>query len=186
MPEITIAPVTDTPQIRAALCELLIEAVAGGASVSFMHPLSPEDAAAFWDDSLTAAVSGKRIVLGAFDGGVLVGSFSLVLDTPPNQRHRADLAKLIIRISHRGRGIGSALMLEAERLAIARGKTLLVLDTAVEGGAAPMYEGLGYILAGIIPDYALKPHGGLTGSAIYWKRIGADAHLKRKDEADEN
>lgn len=179
MPEITIAPLSDSPQIRTALCELLIEAVASGASVSFLHPLSMEDAAAFWDDSLMAAARGKRIVLGAFDGDVLAGTFSLVLETPPNQPHRADLAKLIIRISHRGRGIGSALMLEAERLAIARGKTLLVLDTAVEGGAAPMYEGLGYVLAGIIPDYALKPHGGLTGSAIYWKRIGGDNTYKK-------
>jgi ribosomal protein S18 acetylase RimI-like enzyme len=48
-----------------------------------------------------------------------------------------------------------------------------VLDTATDGGAAGLYEGLGFTLAGMIPDYALKPHGGLTGTLIYWKRIGA-------------
>lgn len=32
---------------------------------------------------------------------------------------------------------------------------------------------LGYTLSGIIPDYALKPHGGLTATMVYWKRIDA-------------
>ncbi|MDO9459978.1 MAG: GNAT family N-acetyltransferase [Alphaproteobacteria bacterium] len=174
MSEINIAPLSDTPQIRAALSAMLIEVVANGASVSFMHPLAQEDADNFWEGSLAAAAKGKRIVLGAFDGEILIGTFTLVLDLPPNQPHRGELAKLIIRISHRGRGVGTALMLEAERLAIARGRTLLVLDTAVDGGPWQMYEGLGYKLAGIIPGYALKPHGGLMGAKIYWKQIGGE------------
>jgi ribosomal protein S18 acetylase RimI-like enzyme len=74
------------------------------------------------------------------------------------------------RISHRGRGVAKALMQEAERAAVERRRTLLVLDTAVDGGAAGLYEGLGFTAAGMIPDYALKPHGGLTATMIYWKR----------------
>ena len=58
-----------------------------------------------------------------------------------------------------------------EREAVVRGRTLLVLDTATDGGAAGLYEGLGYSLTGEIPDFALKPHGGLTGTLIYWKRL---------------
>jgi ribosomal protein S18 acetylase RimI-like enzyme len=76
------------------------------------------------------------------------------------------------RASHRGRGVATALMCEVEREAGARGRTLLVLDTAVDGGASTLYERLGFTLAGLIPDYALKPHGGLTGTLVYWKRIG--------------
>ena len=64
-------------------------------------------------------------------------------------------------------------MLEAERIARERGRTLLTLDTAEEDGAGPFYEKLGFIRAGVIPDYALKPYGGLCGTIIYWKRIGA-------------
>ena len=33
---------------------------------------------------------------------------------------------------------------------------------------------MGFKLTGIIPDYALKPHGGLTGTMIYWKRAAAE------------
>jgi ribosomal protein S18 acetylase RimI-like enzyme len=68
-------------------------------------------------------------------------------------------------------------MRTAESLAVDRGRSLLVLDTATEGGASGLYEGLGFILTGEIPDYALKPHGGLTGTLIYWKRIGGNAAI---------
>jgi ribosomal protein S18 acetylase RimI-like enzyme len=173
MSEIAIAPLTASPATRAALTEMLIEAVASGGSVSFMHPLAPVQADAFWTNSLAAADRGERIVLGAFDADNLIGTVTLLLDLPPNQPHRAEIAKMMTRISHRGRGVARALMRAAESMAIARGRTLLVLDTATEDGAAGLYEGLGFTLSGIIPDYALKPHGDLTGTMIYWKCIGA-------------
>lgn len=114
-------------------------------------------------------------MLGAWDGAVLAGTVSVLLDFPPNQPHRAEIAKLMTRVSRRGRGVAAALMREAEARAAACGKTLLVLDTAAEGGAAGLYEAIGYTLAGAIPDFALKPHGGLTGTMLYWKRIGVAA-----------
>jgi ribosomal protein S18 acetylase RimI-like enzyme len=172
MPDISIAPLNSSPDIREALTEILIEAVASGGSVSFMHPLAPETAEKFWRDSLAAADRGERIVLGAFDGARLIGTVTLLLDLPPNQPHRAEIAKMMTRVSHRSRGVAKALMDAAERLAAERGRTLLVLDTAVEDGASRLYERLGFNLTGVIPDYALKPYGGLTGTMIYWKRIG--------------
>jgi ribosomal protein S18 acetylase RimI-like enzyme len=167
-----IKPLSASPDIHAMLSEILIEAVANGGSVSFMHPLSPDMAVAFWDGALEAAARHERIVLGAWDGEVLAATVTLLLDCPPNQPHRAEIAKLMTRVTHRGRGLAAALMRAAEAVAIERGRTLLVLDTATEGGASGLYEGLGFKLTGEIPDYALKPHGGLTGTLIYWKRIG--------------
>jgi ribosomal protein S18 acetylase RimI-like enzyme len=171
MADITIAALTDRPDIRGALSELLAETVASGGSVSFMHPLLLETADTFWRDSLAAAGRGERIVLGAFDGKHLVATVTLLLSLPPNQPHRAEIAKMMTRLSHRHRGIATALMHAAERMAVERGRSLLVLDTAVDDGASALYEKLGFQLTGIIPDYALKPHGGLTGTMIYWKRI---------------
>ena len=113
----------------------------------------------------------RSIVLGAFDGDELIGTVTLLLDLPPNQPHRAEVAKMMTRVSHRHRGIATALLREAERLAIARGRWLLVLDTAEDEGAAGLYERMGFKLTGVIPDYALKPHGGLTGTLIYWKKL---------------
>ena len=78
---------------------------------------------------------------------------------------------MMTRVSHRHRGIATALLREAERTAIERGRWLLVLDTAEDEGAAGLYERMGFKLTGSIPDYAFKPHGGLTGTMIYWKRL---------------
>jgi ribosomal protein S18 acetylase RimI-like enzyme len=168
---IRIAALTAAPAIRTALSTMLIETVAHGGSVSFLHPLAPETADTFWRDSLAAAARGERILFGAFDGESLVGTVTLLLGLPPNQPHRAEIAKMMTRVSHRHRGIATALLAAAERAAIAHGRWLLVLDTAVDEGASGLYERVGFTLSGIIPDYAYKPHGGLTGTMLYWKRL---------------
>ncbi|MEP6564871.1 MAG: GNAT family N-acetyltransferase [Mesorhizobium sp.] len=172
MGSIEIKALTGAAATQTMLVEMLMETVAAGGSVSFMHPLARDAAVAFWEKSLIAAASGEKAVLGAWDGEALVGTVSLLLDCPPNQPHRAEIAKLMTRVDHRGKGIATRLMRAAEDLAVEKGRTLLVLDTATEDGASGLYERLGFTLAGEIPDYALKPHGGLTGTLIYWKRIG--------------
>jgi ribosomal protein S18 acetylase RimI-like enzyme len=183
MSDLTIAPLTATPAILDALVEILVETVAAGGSVTFMHPLAPDAARGFWMGALAAADRGERIVLGAFEGERLTGTVTLVLDCPPNQPHRAEIAKMMVRVRDRGRGIASALLRAAERLAVERARTLLVLDTASDGGAAGLYERLGFTLAGEIPDYALKPQGGLTGSMIYWKRLRCREGERHPDQS---
>jgi ribosomal protein S18 acetylase RimI-like enzyme len=168
-----IEALRDTPDVRRMLGELLVNVVANGGSISFMHPLSPDAADAFWKDALSSADRGDRVVFGAWIDGLLVGTVSLLLDLPPNQPHRAEIAKMMTRPANRGRGIASALLRAAEEEAARRSRTLLVLDTATDGGASSLYERLGYTLAGEIPDFALKPHGGLTGTKLYWKRLAA-------------
>jgi ribosomal protein S18 acetylase RimI-like enzyme len=170
-PAIHIAELHSDPDVIARLSDILVETVASGGSVSFMHPLAPEVAAAFWTKSLNAADAGERVVLGALEDGELVGTVTLHLDCPPNQPHRGEIAKMMTRVSRRGRGIARALMLEAERIARERGRTLLTLDTGTEDGAGIFYEKLGFVKAGVIPDFALKPYGGLQGTIIYWKRL---------------
>jgi GNAT superfamily N-acetyltransferase len=154
-----------------ALSSLLLETVASGGSVSFMHPLGHDVARAFWTRSLQAADAGERVVLGAFVDDRLVATVTLLLDCPPNQPHRAEIAKMMTSVRYRGRGIARMLVLEAERIARERGKWLLTLDTAEDEGAGPFYEKLGFVRVGVIPDYAYKPHGGLSGTIIYYKRL---------------
>jgi len=175
MSEIVIHPLDASPALCAELAGILVDVVAHNGSVSFMHPLAPEAAHAFWERALAAAGRGERIVLGARENGVLAATVTLLLDFPPNQPHRGEIAKLMTRPTHRGRGFAAALVREAERLAIEHDRTLLVLDTATDGGASGLYEGLGFTLTGEIPDFALTPYGVLTGTRIYWKRIGASS-----------
>lgn len=154
------------------LAEILAATVAAGGSVHFMDPTPMDEARAYWAKAMAGVAAGDRVVLGAFQQGALQGTVSLYLDTPPNQPFRAEIWKLMVHPAARRRGIARQLMIAAEARAIERGRTLLNLDTATEGGASELYESLGWVRAGVIPDYAYKPRGGLTGTAIYYKRLG--------------
>lgn len=171
MTTITIRPLEYSPEALEALSRLLVETVAQGGSVGFMHPLALSDASAFWQGALESAARGERIILGALKGDELIATVTLLLALPPNQPHRAEIAKMMTHPDHRGRGVASALLREAESLARAHGRSVLVLDTAAEDGAAGLYERHGFIRVGEIPDYALKPHGGLTATLLYFKRL---------------
>jgi ribosomal protein S18 acetylase RimI-like enzyme len=168
-------------EVIEELADLLIEIVDNGGSVSFMHPLAKKTATAFWEASLASADRGERVVLGAREDGKLVATVSLLLNCPENQPHRAKIAKLMTRVNRRGHGVARSLVTEAERIAIEKGRTLLNLDTAADKGAAGFYESLGFHKSGVIPDYALKPRGGLTDTIIYWKRIGKAAEIHSVD-----
>jgi len=126
-----------------ALASVLKDCVDAGASVSFMAPFPREEAVSFFESIMPDVEMGGRLLLAAFDGELLVGTVQVVTATPPNQPHRADVAKLLVARSSRGRGVAALLMNEAERCARASGKTLLVLDTATGGTAERLYERLG-------------------------------------------
>jgi ribosomal protein S18 acetylase RimI-like enzyme len=136
-----------------------------------MHPVSQATAEKFWESAFAAAARNERVVLGAFEGDTLLGTVTLLLAFPENQPHRCEIAKMMTHPEHRNRGVASLLLQEAERLAAEQGKTLIVLDTAEDGGAAAFYEKHGYTHGGTLPDFALKPHGGLTPTLLYWKRL---------------
>ena len=169
--EITVRPLSSEGATIARLTEILIATVEAGGSVHFMHPTPPDQAAGYWTSALAHADTGGRIMLGAFDGEVLVGTVTLYLDTPPNQPFRAEIWKLMVDPGYRRRGIAQSLMRRAEQLATERGRTLLNLDTAIEGGAERLYEGLGWVRAGSIPGYAFTPYGERVGTAIYYKTL---------------
>jgi len=173
MANVSIARVAelDEPAI-AELGEVLIDCVAGGASVSFMHPLSRERAAQFWSDIARSTAAGERALLVARDAQGVCGTVQLVLRQPENQPHRADLSKLLVHRRARRAGVGAALVLAAERTALACGKSLLVLDTA-SGDAERLYERLGWQRVGVIPGYALWPMGGLCSTTLYYRELHA-------------
>ena len=168
--EIRAASTLDPAEIDA-LADVLVDCVAGGASVSFMHPMSLETARSFWRSVARNAEAGNCILLVAEDIGGIVGTVHVVLAQPENQPHRGDISKMLVHPRARRRGVGEALMRAAEDGARKAGKTLLVLDTA-SGDAERLYQRCGWILAGIIPDYALLPHGGLCATSFYYRRLG--------------
>ena len=157
------------PQLYG-LAQVLVDCVEGGASVSFMHPLPLSKALAFWRRVADDVSSGARILLVAEDASGIVGTVQLVLDLPENQPHRADLSKMLVHRRARRLGIGAALLRAAEAAARQSARSLLVLDTA-SGDAERLYVRLGWTLAGLIPDYALWPEGGLCSTSVYYRKL---------------
>ncbi len=154
------------------LAEVLVDCVEGGASVSFMQPLSPERALGFWRGVARSAAEGERILLVAEDPqGRVVGTVQVVTALPDNQPHRGDIAKMLVHRRARRHGLGAALMRAAEAAAREAGKTLLVLDTVTGGDAERLYQRLGWVRSGEIPGYALWPQGGLCGTTIFYRPL---------------
>src|SRR5882672_936170 len=168
---IQLLPTLSDANVRG-LAELLIDCVAGGASVSFMHPLPLAKAVDFWRGVAAAVAEGKRALLVARDATGIAGTVQLILEQPENQPHRADLAKMLVHRRARRRGLGAALLRAAEHLAEGRGKSLLVLDTA-SGDAERLYAKLGWQRCGVIPGYALWPQGGLCDTTYFYRTLPA-------------
>ncbi len=159
----------DDAQIEG-LVDVLIDCVKGGASVSFMWPLTRERARAFWQRVARGVAAGERILVIAEDAEGVCGTVQLILDQPENQPHRADLAKMLVHRRARRRGLGAALMRAAEAAARDCGKTLLVLDTASDD-AERLYEREGWVRVGVIPGYALLPHGGPCATTYFYRNL---------------
>jgi acetyltransferase len=113
------------------------------------------------------------VLLVARDGEKIVGAVQLELARRPNSRHRCELQKLLVLRSHRGRGIGAALMGAAEEHARHHGRLLIVLDTSASGNALGLYVRCGYARAGLIPRYARDPDGPFIDTVVFYKALAA-------------
>jgi len=163
------APIADAALEQ--LAAVLVDCVAGGASVNFMAPFSQGEGLAFFRKVSGLVASGDTVLLAAKLDGKIIGTVQLGLDTPPNQPHRADIKKLLVHRSARGHGVGRALMARVEQEARARGRWLLVLDTVPRESGHRLYLRAGWQQSGTVPDYALFPDGRLCDTAIMWKRL---------------
>lgn len=172
MTEIVALSVADIETEIAALAELLWDSVESGASVTFLQPFSREEARVFWREVAATVARGGRIVLAARRDGGIAGSVQLRPAQEPNQRHRAEVLKLLVHRRARRQGIGRALMLAVEEQARAAGRTLLTLDTRAGDPAEKLYRGIGYRLAGTIPRYAFSHDGSFHDAAILYKHLG--------------
>jgi acetyltransferase len=152
------------------LCTLLIDAVHGGASVGFLAPLSHQAARQYWLE-VTGQLAVGRILWVAESGEEVIGSVQLDPCRRENGRHRADVQKLLVLTTCRGRGVASALMAALEAHAAGDGRSLLVLDTIAGSAAECVYRHLGWQRVGEIPDYAAMPDGELRATAYYFKRL---------------
>ena len=133
--------------------------------------MAPEVARAYWKAAASQVATGRRLLLAAWDAGVLVGTVSLLLDLPENQLHRADVQKLLVLPTARRRGIAGRLLRAAEEATRAAGRTVLALDTRVGDGADALYRRAGWTEVGVIPDFTRTADGTPESTVIFYKAI---------------
>jgi GNAT superfamily N-acetyltransferase len=162
------------PEARSRIDDLaavLVDCVAGGASVGYMAPFSHADALGAFEAFVADVEQGRRVLLVAFDGDELVGTTQLVLAVPANQPHRGEIARMLVHRRARRRGIARRLLERAEAEARAEGRTLLVLDAVTGGDAARLYDRMGWTTVGVIPNYALYPDGRPCDTTVFYKEL---------------
>ncbi|MEV7720344.1 GNAT family N-acetyltransferase [Streptomyces sp. NPDC088184] len=169
-----IAPVHGPELVTYAdeLAALLVDTVNDGSSVGFLAPLERDEAAAWWRERAGAVDAGHLQVWIARDAERVTGTIGLVRASLPNARHRAEVTKLMVRPSARGRGLGRSLLDAVERSAAEAGVTLLVLDTESGSPAERLYRAAGWTECGSIPEYARDPAGVLKPTTLYYKPLG--------------
>lgn len=166
----------DAAGAEAALDELadvLVDAVANGASVNFTAAFTRDDAHAFWRGQLDGIRDGGRRLIVARLGGRIVGTVVVSFAPQPNQPHRADIGKMLVHSSARRRGLGRRLLQAGEDAALADGRWLVVLDTEAGSAGDALYRSAGWTVVGTIPDYSETPAGPLSAATIFYKRLGA-------------
>lgn len=153
------------------LCQVLLDSVLDGAAISFLTTLTLAEAEQFWLQEVGNAVArGDRHLFGAFREDRLVGTVQVITGMPPNQPHRAEIAKMVVHPDHRRLGLGKALMDAALDTARRSGKTLVTLDTRTGDVSEQLYRGVGFEQAGVIPDFAFDPDGQARHATTYMYR----------------
>lgn len=157
------------------LARLLVDAVESGAAVSFVLPLSLEQAEQWWRGMLESAAAGA-VILVARDAEGIVGTVQMHPAWAPNQPHRAEVAKLLVHRRARRGGLGSQLMHSIEQAGARAGFRLLTLDAKRGGAAEALYRRLGWVYVGMIPRFAVDPDGSaMHDDALFYKDVGAAA-----------
>jgi RimJ/RimL family protein N-acetyltransferase len=101
----------------------------------------------------------------------IVGRLSLARDPHRSSAHVADLG-LMVASSHRRRGIGSALLVQAEDWARSAGVTKLELHVFPHNAPAlALYESLGYEREGHRRDHYRRPDGRFVDAILMAKQL---------------
>lgn len=166
----TIDP-DEAARLLPAFCELLVDAVAHGASVNFMAGFTLAAAESYWRRQIEAFAGGDRLWIVAEADGRVAGMVMCLLCWQPNQPFRAEVSKMIVHSSQRRRGIGALLMRAIEEAALEAGRTLLVLDTAEGGAGERLYRRMGWTPFGAVPGFAYDTQGRPETAVFFYKRL---------------
>jgi len=153
------------------LADLLVDAIAGGASLGFLAPVDHGAAVVWWRGQAARVDQGSLLVWVARGPDRITATVGLALEPKANGRHRAEIIKLMVHSGARGNGLSRRLLAVAEDSARAAGRSLLMLDTESDSAAEHVYHTGGWIRYGVVPGYALDPAGTPKACSFFYKQL---------------
>lgn len=153
------------------LSDILVDAVAHGASVNFLAGFSHDEGRDFWRSQLPGVAHGEKRLIVGDDGARLVGTVVLTFAHQPNAPHRAEIGKMLVLSSMRRQGFGRRLLTAAEEAARAAGRTLLLLDTETGSAGDMLYRSCGWTEIGRVPEHAFRADGRLAETTMFYKKL---------------
>src|SRR3546814_15854851 len=91
------------------LFDILVDAVAHGASVNFMAGFSHDEARVFWRNQFHGIAKGQMHLFVGEVGGRLLATSMLMFASHPNARHRHELDKILVNSPAQQPGMGRRL-----------------------------------------------------------------------------
>ena len=173
VPSFRIVPAPELDDVVPALVDRFTETVNAGVPMGFNQPLSRKQGRDYWLSLRAELEAGSRLLVAACTNDGVVGAGQLALSMWPNSPHRAELQKVFVAVSCRGRGIGRLLMNALHDAARERGRSLLLLNTRKDGRAEAFYKRLGYREAGVIPGWTLGPAGERYTHVTLYRELAA-------------
>ena len=95
------------------------------------------------------------MLLVAFADDRIVGTGQLMLSSPTNAKHRAEVQKLFVDATLRGQGLGKALMIAVHDVARQRNRSIVFLNTRHRGSAESFYKELAYRESAVLPGWSI-------------------------------
>ncbi|HEY0536354.1 MAG TPA: GNAT family N-acetyltransferase [Actinoplanes sp.] len=163
-------PITD--MLRERIVELWVEVTNAGGAVGFVPPVAAADVRPLAETSLAGIEEGPDHLLIQTDGGELTGLLFIVDNRFALKDHWRVLKRVMVTPRGQGRGLGTALMREAERIGREMGLAALNVTVRAGAGTEKFYERLGYTEVGRLPG-ALRVGPDDDRDEIYlWRPLG--------------
>lgn len=157
-----------TDGLRRQIVALWTEATNAGGAVGFVAPVTPDEVAPVARATLAGVADGIDHLLVGYDEDDLAALLFLTDNRFALKSHWCVLKRVMVHPRHQGRGHGTALMREAERLARTMGWQALHVTVRGGLGLEEFYKRCGYREVGRLPGALRVAEGDDRDEVLMW------------------
>ncbi|MFY1633762.1 GNAT family N-acetyltransferase [Solwaraspora sp. WMMB335] len=163
------------PPLDAGLRERVIaiwtDATNAGGAVGFVAPVTADRVRPTAEDTFAAVAAGVDRLLVGYDAAGLAAFVFITSNRFDLKEHWRVLKRVVVAPDRQGRGYGTALMAEAERVARQMGLAALQVTVRDGHGLPAFYQRCGYREVGRLPGALRVADGDDRDEIIMWRDL---------------